>query len=143
MKALYLLSLVITITFQSYAQKINFPENYDLKKTKLLIKSTGMYMYSVNQGFIDADSTMIIACAYNKIPISILYDEAYSDGKYLPGDILIDQNNITATKKVLPKLKNKDRLKLLLHLGYHFLYKAGKKKRIFKILIYTLNKLIK
>ncbi|MTH17702.1 histidine kinase dimerization/phosphoacceptor domain -containing protein [Flavobacterium sp. LC2016-01] len=128
MKALYLLSFVITITFQSYAQINNPYVNYDLKKTKLLIKSTGMYIYSSNQGFVDVDSTMILACTYNKVPVSILYEEAYSDGKHLPGDKLIDQNNITAAKKILPKLKETDRLKLLLHLGYHFLYKAGEKK---------------
>ncbi|HEU4789113.1 MAG TPA: histidine kinase dimerization/phosphoacceptor domain -containing protein [Flavobacterium sp.] len=101
---------------------------YDIKKKRLLVKITGVYIYSINQGNIDIDSAMVLACSANKIPISLSYDEGYNDGKYLLESEMVDNNNITAALKILSKSQKTDRIKLLLQLGSHYLFKPGSKK---------------
>lgn len=101
---------------------------YDIKKKRLLVKITGVYIYSINQGNIDIDSAMVLACSANKIPVSLSYDEGYNDGNYLLGSKMVDNNNITAASKILAKSQKTDRVKLLLQLSSHYLFKPGSKK---------------
>jgi two-component sensor histidine kinase len=102
--------------------------NYDIKKNRLLIKATAMYIHSVNQGFIDMDSAVVLACTANKFPVSMSFDEGYNDGGYLPGGKMVDENNIDTAKDILKQLKKNDKIRLLLHLGSHYLFKTGEKK---------------
>lgn len=138
MKTLLYLSFLLSIGFQSYGQTKPDKEDYDTKSKRLLIKFTGVYIYGINQGHIDQDSAMVIASAANKIPVSLSYDEGFNDGSNFPGKEMVDQNNITAALKILAKLQKTDRVKLLLQLGSHYLFKPGNKKEdLEKALIYT------
>jgi two-component sensor histidine kinase len=120
------LSLAISIGGFSQTPQYKF---YDIKKKRLLVKITGVYIYSINQGNIDLDSSMVIACSANKIPVSLSYDEGYNDGKYLLGSAMINNNNITAALKILAKTQKTDRIQLLLQLGGHYLFKPGNKSK--------------
>ncbi|MBE8724388.1 sensor histidine kinase [Flavobacterium hungaricum] len=128
MKTIYLLSFFMVLTFHSYSQTKNGTENYDVKKNRLLIKTTGMYLFSVNQGAVNIDSAMVLTCAANKVPVSFSYDEGFNDGKPVPGSEMVDQNNITGALKVLSKLEKTERIKLLLYLGSHYLFLPSEKK---------------
>lgn len=122
-----LLYLALAISIGSFCQTPEF-KIYDIKKQRLLVKITGVYIYSINQGNIDIDSAMVLACSANKIPVSLSYDEGYNDGNYLTGSEMMNNNNITAASKILAKSQKKDRIKLLLQLGSHYLFKPGNKK---------------
>ena len=123
MRTLYFLSFILGISIQSYGQIKPSKNEYDITKKRLLVKVTGVYIYSINQGHIDIDSAMVIAASANKLPVSLTYDEGYNDGKYLPGSEMVDNNNITAAQKVLAKSQKIDRILLLLQLGGHYLFK--------------------
>ncbi|MFV5699757.1 histidine kinase dimerization/phosphoacceptor domain -containing protein [Flavobacterium sp. ZT3R17] len=128
MKVLCVFSFIITITLQGFGQIKSSEYNYDVKKVRLLLKTTGNYIQAASQGTIDIDSAMVLACTANKVPISLAYDEGYNDGSYLPGSKLVDQNNINGALKVLANLEKTDRIKLLLQLGIHYLFKPFEKK---------------
>lgn len=127
MKAKYLFCFLLSFSLLGYGQT-SIKNNYDIKKNRLLIKATAMYIHSVNQGFIDMDSAVILACTANKFPVSMSFDEGYNDGSYLPGGKMVDENNIDTAKDILKQLKKTDKIRLLLHLGSHYLFKTGEKK---------------
>ncbi len=127
MKVKYLFCFIISFSLLGYGQT-SIKNNYDIKKNRLLIKATAMYIHSVNQGFVDMDSAMVLACTANKFPVSLSFDEGYNDGSYLAGSKMVDQNNISAALGILNQLKKTDRIKLLLQLGSYYLFKTGEKK---------------
>lgn len=127
MKAKYLFCFLLSFSLLGYGQT-SIKNNYDIKKNRLLIKATAMYIHSVNQGFIDMDSAVVLACTANKFPVSMSFDEGYNDGSYLPGGKMVDENNIDTAKDILKQLKKTDKIRLLLHLGSHYLFKTGEKK---------------
>ncbi|HKO76433.1 MAG TPA: histidine kinase dimerization/phosphoacceptor domain -containing protein, partial [Flavobacterium sp.] len=132
-----LLYLSLSISIGGFCQTSQF-KIYDLKKKRLLVKITGVYIYSINQGNIDIDSAMVLSCSANKIPVSLSYDEGYNDGKYLLESEMVDNNNITPELKILANSQKTDRVKLLLQLGSHYLFKPGNKKEdLQKALLYT------
>ncbi|MES1182002.1 MAG: hypothetical protein ABUL44_04315, partial [Flavobacterium sp.] len=122
-----LLYLSLSISIGVFCQTSQF-KIYDINKKRLLIKMTGVYIYSINQGSIDIDSAMVIACSANKVLVSLSYDEGYNDGSNLPASEMVDNNNISAALKLLAKSQKADRIKLLLQLGSHYLFKPGSKK---------------
>lgn len=127
MKAKYLFCFLLSFSLLGYGQT-SIKNKYDIKKNRLLIKATAMYIHSVNQGFIDMDSAVVLACTANKFPVSMSFDEGYNDGSYLPGGKMVDENNIDTAKDILKQLKKTDKIRLLLHLGSHYLFKTGEKK---------------
>ncbi|MBW4361605.1 histidine kinase dimerization/phosphoacceptor domain -containing protein [Flavobacterium taihuense] len=127
MRVLFLLYLTLTISNWGFSQSTQ-TKTYDIKKKRLLVKITGVYIYSINQGNIDIDSAMVLACSANKIPVSLSYDEDYNDGNYLLGSEMVDNNNISTALKILAKSQKTDRIKLLLQLGSHYLFKPRNKK---------------
>ncbi|CAN1573279.1 HATPase_EL346-LOV-HK-like domain containing protein [Flavobacteriaceae bacterium] len=128
MKALYLFCIVLVLTLQSYGQIKHSKYNYDIKESRLLVKITGVYLHSVSQGTIDIDSAMVLACNANKVPLSLSYDEGYNDGSDFPKVKMIIGDNINVAVKTLVKLKNTEKVYLLLHIGSHYLFKPGNKK---------------
>lgn len=129
MKLLHCICLFLGVVVLSYGQSnTSIFNNYNVKKKRLLIKATGMYIHSINQGVIDMDSAMVLACNANRVPISFSYDEGYNDGRYFPEAKMVDQNNIDEAVKRLNQLEKKDRIKLLLHIASHYLFKTGEKK---------------
>jgi two-component sensor histidine kinase len=126
MKQVYCFYLILFVSFQSFAQ-IPSTANYDLKKKRLLIQFCSMFLYGKNQGKIDEDSSAVLAAKAYNLPLSLSYDEGYNDGSALIGSELIENGNITASKRLLAKTKNTERIKLLLQLGSFYLFKPGTK----------------
>lgn len=69
-----------------------------------------MYLYNANQGAIDPDSSVVLACKAYKLPLSLAYDEGFNEGKYLIGNDLINKGNINSVQKLLAKSKMKTAL---------------------------------
>lgn len=127
MKKLYFIYFILSITFQTFAQTSPSVSKYDLKKKRLLIQASSMYLYNSNQGAIDVDSSVVLACKAYKLPISLAYDEGFNDGSYLIGKELIEENDVNSVKRLLAKSKNEDKIKLLMQLGNSYLFKPGTK----------------
>ncbi|MBF4467439.1 sensor histidine kinase [Flavobacterium sp. LC2016-12] len=127
MKQLYSISFLLLIVLQSYSQISPSIAKYDLKKKRLLIQCSSIYLYNANQGAIDVDSSVVLACKAYKLPVSLAYDEGFNDGSSLIGNDLIDKGNTNSAIRLLAKTKNEDRIKLLFQLGNFFLFKPGTK----------------
>ncbi len=127
MKQVYALCFVLLITLQSLAQISPAVARYDLKKKRLLIQACSMYLYNANQGAIDVDSSVVLACKAYKLPVSLAYNEGFNDGSNLVGNDLIEKGNIDSVKKILAQSKEENQLKLLLQLGNFYLFKPGTK----------------
>lgn len=126
MKLNFSISLILFSVFSAAAQ-IPSVSHYNLSKKRLLIQTCSMYLYNANQGAIDADSSVVLACKAYKLPLSLAYDEGFNDGKTLIGNNEINSGNIESTKKLLAKAKNEDRIKLLFQLSNFYLFKPGSK----------------
>lgn len=143
MKFICVFSFVLITTLQGFGQIKSSEYNYDIKKVRLLLKITGNYIQAASQGTIDLDSAMVLACRANKVPISRTYDEGYNDGSYSPGCKLVDQNNINGALKVLADLEKTDRIRLLLQLGSHYLFKPLEKKEDLQEALHYIQEAIK
>jgi two-component sensor histidine kinase len=128
MKQLYSLFFMLFILFQSSAQTSPSVSKYDLKKKRLLIQACSMYLYNSNQGAIDVDSSMVLACKAYKLPVSLAYDESFNNGSVLIGSDLIEKGNINSVHRLLTKSINEDQIKLRLQLGNFYLFKPGTKR---------------
>lgn len=129
MKQLYFFALFCFIVFQCPAQVSSSVAKYDLKKKRLLIQACSMYLYNANQGAIDADSSVVLACKAYKLPVSLAYDEGFNDGSYLIGNDLIEKGNFKTAVKLLSTLEGEDRIRLLFQLGNFYLFKPGTKSK--------------
>ncbi len=129
MKQVYALCFILLIVVQSLAQTSPSVAKYDLKKKRLLIQACSIYLFNANQGAIDVDSSVVLACKAYKLPVSLTYDEGFNDGSYLIGNDLIEKGNINSAIRLLQKTKNEDRIKLLFQLGNFYLFKTGAKQK--------------
>ncbi|PIF33284.1 two-component sensor histidine kinase [Flavobacterium sp. 9] len=127
MKQTYTFCFLFFFIFQSWAQTSPSVTKYDLKKKRLLIQSSSMYLYNSNQGAIDVDSSVVLACKAYKLPVSLAYDEGFNDGSYLIGKDLIEKSDVNSVKRLLAKSKGEDAIKLSLQLGNFYLFKPGTK----------------
>lgn len=119
--------LIFLITNSLFAQIAPAVAKYDLAKKRLLIQSCSTYLFNANQGAIDVDSAVVVACKAYKLPVSLSYTEGFSDDTKLIGSEFIDKGNITSVLKLLAKSKGEDQIKLLLQLGSFYLFKPGTK----------------
>lgn len=119
--------LILLITHSLFAQIAPPVTKYDLAKKRLLIQSCSMYLYNANQGAIDVDSAVVVACKAYKLPVSLSYDEGFNDGRKLIGSEFIERGDVNSALKLLAKSKGEDQIKLLLQLGSFYLFKPGTK----------------
>lgn len=119
--------LILLISYISFGQLSPAVAKYDLPKKRLLIQACSMYLFNANQGAIDVDSSVVLACKAYKFPLSLAYDEGFNNGFYFIGKDLIEKEDINSVKKLLPKAKNENRILLLLQLGNFYLFKPGTK----------------
>ncbi|SHH81813.1 sensor histidine kinase [Flavobacterium defluvii] len=119
--------LIFLIHYSVIAQLSPSVAKYDLPKKRLLIQACSMYLFNANQGAIDVDSSVVLACKAYKLPVSMAYDEGFNNGAYVIGKDLIEKGDINSVKKLLPKTKGEDKVKLLLQLGNFYLFKPGTK----------------
>ncbi|KRB56559.1 sensor histidine kinase [Flavobacterium sp. Root186] len=127
MKRPHTFYLILLITNSLFAQISPAVAKYDLPKKRLLIQSSSIYLFNANQGAIDADSSVVVACKAYKLPVSLAYDEGFNDGSYIIGKDLIEKGDINSVQKILSKTKGEDQIKLLLQLGNFYLFKPGTK----------------
>ena len=128
MKQFYSLCFLFLIALPSLAQTASSAAQYDIKKKRLLIQACSMYLYNANQGSIDADSSVVMACKAYKLPVSLAYDEGFNrEGSNLIGSDFIESGNINLVQKILVKAKDENRIKILLQLGNFYLFKPGTK----------------
>lgn len=126
MKRFFTLCLILLSVLNALAQT-SAVSHYNLNKKRLLIQTCSMYLYNANQGAIDVDSSVVLACKAYKLPVSLAYDEGFNDGKALIGNDLIKSGTIESAKKLLAKAKNEDRIKLLFQFSNFYLFKPGSK----------------
>ncbi|MFD2941219.1 tetratricopeptide repeat-containing sensor histidine kinase [Flavobacterium notoginsengisoli] len=119
--------LILLVSYASFGQLSSAVAQYDLPKKRLLIQACSMYLFNANQGAIDADSSVVVACKAYKLPVSLAYDEGFNDGSYLIGKDLIEKGNINSVTKLLAKTKGEDKVKLSLQLGNFYLFKPSTK----------------
>ena len=101
---------------------------YNPAMQKLLIKIVGTYLYNIYQWQNDYDSSIVLACEGEGLSHSLFVNESFDDGSPLHGKELIERKNISGAIQLLTTLRGEDRIKLLLQLGGHFLFKPGSDK---------------
>ncbi len=94
---------------------------YSTAMQRLLIKIVGTYLYNIYQWQNDYEG--------EGLNHSLFVNESFDDGSPLPGKELIERKNISGAIQLLTTLRGEDRIKLLLQLGGHFLFKPGLDKR--------------
>ncbi|WP_289665481.1 sensor histidine kinase [Flavobacterium panacagri] len=119
--------LILLVSYSSHGQLSPTVAKYNLPKKRLLIQACSMYLFNANQGAIDVDSSVVLACKAYKIPVSLAYDEGFNNGSYIIGKDLIEKEDTNSVKKLLPKTKNEDRILLSLQLANFYLFKPGTK----------------
>jgi two-component sensor histidine kinase len=95
---------------------------------RMLIKMVGTHLYNIYQWQNDFDSSIVLACEGEGLNHSLFVNESFDDGSTLPGKDLIERENIPGAIQLLSTLDGEDRIKLLLQLGAHFLFKPGSAK---------------
>jgi two-component system, sensor histidine kinase PdtaS len=128
-----LIFLIVLFLIQQDCRSQKEVENpstkYSPAMQRLLIKMVGTHLYNIYQWQIDYDSSIVLACEGEGLSHSLIVNESFDDGSPLPGKELIDRNNISGAIQLLTTLRGEDRIKLLLQLGGHFLFKPGSAKR--------------
>ena len=97
--------LILLISYASAGQLSSAVAKYDLPKKRLLIQAWSMYLFNANQGAIDVDSSVVLACKAYKLPVGLAYDEGFNDGSYLIGKDLIEKGDINSVERLLAKTK--------------------------------------
>ncbi|SFD13074.1 sensor histidine kinase [Flavobacterium phragmitis] len=119
--------LILLVSYASAGQLSPTVAKYNLPKKRLLIQACSMYLFNANQGAIDVDSSVVLACKAYKLPVALAYDEGFNNGSYLIGKDLMEKGNINSVIKLLAKTKGENRIKLSLQLGNFYLFKPGTK----------------
>jgi two-component sensor histidine kinase len=138
MKKVIFLLLLHFFTTTSFSQ--NETNKLKLQKDRLMLHNVAIYLRNVNQGSIDIDSAMILACKAHKLPYTLANDEGFNDGSNFPGNNLITNNYARGAELLLPRLHTTDQIKLALQIGSFYLFKAGTKKDDLKNALLYINK---
>ncbi|NVM66717.1 two-component sensor histidine kinase [Mucilaginibacter sp. SG538B] len=97
----------------------------EVSKQRLLLRITAQYLHTVSQGQIDMDSAILIPSKLYKLSPFLAYNEGYSNGERSTGTILLDAGKVSEAIMELAKSKGETRLRLLVELATHFLFKPG------------------
>ena len=119
------LFLIALFAYSTQAQPPDTSGYRDVAKQRLLIRITAQYLQTISQGQIDMDSAVRISCNVYKLSPSLAYNEGYSDGLPSAGTRLLDAGKVKEAKALLAKLHNSARIRLLVELGSHFVFKSG------------------
>ncbi|MBL7858135.1 MAG: sensor histidine kinase [Cyclobacteriaceae bacterium] len=124
--------LFLGLVFHSnlvFSQHASASADYDVERMRLLLQASSLHLFTSNQGLIDIDSAVQLACAAQLRRATLVYDEGFNpDGKRLPGDSIVTPTQLAAAKRQLRTLKEKERVLLLLELGIHYLIRTGSAK---------------
>ncbi|MEO8415745.1 MAG: sensor histidine kinase [Ginsengibacter sp.] len=99
--------------------------NYSLAQKRLLVTATAQFLYTVSQGQLDKDSSVLYSCSIYGVGRLFPYKDGFVKEWTSPGTQLIETGNIDQATQLLGKLKAVEKIKLLLELGIYYLYKTG------------------
>lgn len=100
----------------------------DAARQRLLIRITAQYLHTISQGQIDMDSAIRIPCSVYGLSPLLAYNEGYSEGSPSAGTRLLDMGKVKEAKALMTKLNSSARIRLLIELGSHFVFKPGTNK---------------
>ncbi|WP_125723534.1 sensor histidine kinase [Flavobacterium ustbae] len=138
MKKVIFLLLLTFFTTPSFCQ--NKTDKLKLQKDRLMLHNVAIYLRNVNQGSIDIDSAMILACKSHNLPYTLANDEGFNDGSDFPGNNLITNNYVRGAEMLLPRLSSINQIKLALQIGSFYLFKTGAKKNDLKNALLYIHK---
>lgn len=98
---------------------------YSMDQKRLLLMSTGNFIYGSSQGQFEQDSAYLFACDMYSLGRLLPYNEQYSDGTPTTGSLLIEGRHIAGAKNHLATLSGTDQIRLLLDLGVYYTFKSG------------------
>lgn len=107
------------------AQQKHEPYAGNVKKQRLLLHTVSGYLFTISQGQVDLDSTLLITSRIYGLSPFLIYSEGLGDGKPTPGSVLLEAGKVSEAEALLITSKNSDRIKLLLELGSFYLYRPG------------------
>lgn len=99
--------------------------SYDISKQRLLVISTGHFIYTTSQGQMDADSAMLFACRMYGLNRLLPFNEGFSDGEISPASNLLHAGKTGVVRNLLNYAEGPNKIHLLLELGAYYLFKPG------------------
>src|SRR5580700_5977088 len=105
---------------------------YDVRKARLLLQTSAVYIFAANQGTIDMDSAVIFAAKLEHVSEALAYNADYYNGGDLPGADLIGKSDIVAAVKLAQKLSGRDRVLVQLQLASWYLHRTGTRQEDLK-----------
>lgn len=99
--------------------------NYSTAQKRLLVTATAQFLYTVSQGQLDKDSSMLYSCRIYGVGRLFPYKDGFIKDWNSPGTQLMETGNIAGATELLGKLKSEEKIKLLLELGIYYTYKTG------------------
>ena len=127
MSKIYFLAILQWLCLFSIGQSIRHPDlsDYNEAKKRLLVISTGKFIYNVAQGQIDLDSSLLLSCRIYGLSRMLPYDEGFESASLAKYISLLDSGKSGTMEASLKEFKKVDQLPLLLLLGSYYLFKAG------------------
>jgi len=116
---------LVTMSLSDVAAQSNTAvyEN-DLNKQRLLLLATSQYIFTISQGQIDMDSSLLITCnIYNLSPF-LIYTQRYTDEKTSRISPLLDVGKIKEAESLLKSGQSKT-IQSLLEIGSYYVYRPG------------------
>src|SRR5450432_4921683 len=108
LKLVFIFAVLSAVPGASIAQK--FPP-YSPSMQRLQLKIVSSYAHGIYDGVIDEDSAIVLASESEHLSPSLFYDEVYNvDGSSLPGQSLIDRNDIQAAINLANHLNGVDKI---------------------------------
>ncbi|SFO74499.1 Two-component sensor histidine kinase, contains HisKA and HATPase domains [Chitinophaga sp. YR627] len=102
-----------------------FPPSYNTDMQRLLLLSTGNYLYGISQGQLDRDSALLFVTGTYNVSRLMPYNEGYKTGSDYPGQALIDAGRIAEATSLVHTMKGTARLQLLAELSNYYLHRPG------------------
>lgn len=128
----YFFLLCVCVFVQNGAKSQTRPgvvqNSYDISKQRLLVTSTGQFIYTASQGQMDEDSAMLLACKMYGLNRLLPYNEGFSDGEISPASNLLHAGKTAVVKNLLNYAEGPNKIRLLLELGTYYLFKPGNAK---------------
>ncbi len=99
--------------------------NYSTAQKRLLVTATAQFLYTVSQGQLDKDSSILYSCHTYGTGRLFPYKDGFVTEWTSPGTQLIEAGNIAQATQLLGKLKAEEKMRLLIELGIYYLFKTG------------------
>jgi len=106
------------------AQSTNVVYENDVNKQRLLLLATSQYIFTISQGQIDMDSSLLITCGIYNLSPFLIYTQNYSDEKSTQISTLLDAGKIKEAEARLTSGQVQS-IRSLLEIGSYYVFKPG------------------